>query len=422
MPIIVCGINHKTAPIELREKVVFPLEKISLYLADLLSNDNINEALLLSTCNRSELYCDSDDAEQLADWFCQQHQLLGEQLKPALYVYRGEEAVQHIMQVACGLDSMILGESQILGQMKEAFSESCAAGAVGPLFNRLFQQVFAVAKEVRANTSIGACPVSVASAAVGLGKQLVADLSVANVLVIGAGDTADLVLRYLKSQAPAQLLIANRKRENAVILAEKYQAEAFSFTALPNALARADLVISATGATLPVLTKKMLEPIMVYRSTKPLTLIDIAVPRDIEAAVAELPFIRLRCIDDLKMIIQHNMMGREHAAEKAREVIQFKAREFVSWLSSLDLVATTIRTYRRQIEDMSQTELTKAARQLQRGVDPIQVLAGFAHALTNKMLHAPSAQLRQAGVAGRVDILELAQELFALPQVETEIL
>ncbi len=422
MPIIVCGINHKTAPIELREKVVFPLEKIALYLADLLTHENIHEALILSTCNRSEIYCDSSDAEQLLDWFCRQHQLSKHELKPVLYVYRDAEAVEHIMQVACGLDSMIVGEPQILGQVKEAFSESCAVGAIGPLFNRLFQHVFAVAKEVRATTAIGACPVSVASAAVGLAKKLYPEISSATALVIGAGDTADLVLRYLSTHTPQKIFIANRRQDNAAVLAKKHNATVVSFSALSQALTQADVVISATGATLPIVTKKMLQTIFNAGRTKPLTIIDIAVPRDVEATVAELEQVQLCCIDDLKNMIQHNLRGREHAADKAREVIQQKSQEFAAWLQSVDLVATTIRAYRRQVEDMSQTELSKAARQLQRGDDPLQVLAGFAHALTNKLLHTPSVQLRQAGVEGRVDILQMAQELFAIPRSESELL
>jgi glutamyl-tRNA reductase len=422
MPIIVCGINHKTAPIDIREKAVFATDKLAIYLGDLLSHENIQEAVILSTCNRSELYCDTENAELLFNWFCRQHNLQPSQLEASWYVYYGEDAIKHIMHVACGLDSMVLGEPQILGQMKEAFSESCAAGSVGPLFNRLFQQVFAVAKDVRANTAIGACPVSVASAAVGLAQQLLPELPTATVLVIGAGDTAELVLRYLKPRAPDNLLLVNRNPEHAAMLAKKYDAKVFSFADLSTALLHADLVISATGSAVPIITKTQLQNILPRRKKSAITFIDIAVPRDIEAQVAELVDVQLRCIDDLKTIIQHNMRGREHAADKATEVIQQKATDFIAWLRSVDMVAITIRSYRRQIEDMGQAELAKAARQLHRGDDPLQVLASFAHAFTNKLLHAPSVQLRQAGVEGRVDILQLAQQLFAIPQSESELL
>jgi glutamyl-tRNA reductase len=422
MPIVVCGINHKTAPLALREKVMFPLEKLSFYLADLRTHTNIQDAVILSTCNRSELYCDAENAEEVKNWFCRQHPVASTDLASALSVLQGAKAIEHIMQVACGLDSMILGESQILGQMKTAFSESCAAGTIGPLFNRLFQHVFAVAKEVRTTTSIGACPVSVASAAVSLAKQLFPTLNTATVLVMGAGDTINLVLRYLQTDLPKRLLIVNRSPETAGILAQRYNGEIFSFAELPVALTLSDVVISATGSTVPIVNKVMLEAVLTKRQGRMLTLIDIAVPRDIEASANELSAVNLFCIDDLKTIIQNNLQGREHAAEKAREVIQVKTQEFLAWLSSLDLVATTIRAYRKQVEEISQLELVKAARQLQRGDDPLQVLIGFSRSFTQKLLHTPSVQLRQAGVAGRVDILQIAQQLFAISEPQSEIL
>jgi glutamyl-tRNA reductase len=422
MPILVCGINHKTAPLALREKVVFPVEKLPLYLADLLTHENIREAVILSTCNRSEIICDSENENQIRNWFCQQHSLEPQALESAMYFYSDAEAIEHIMQVACGLDSMVLGETQILGQLKEAFSESCAAGAVGSSFNRLFQQVFSVAKEVRTNTTIGACPVSVASAAVGLAKQIAPDFAKASALIVGAGDTGELVLRHLKAHGIQRLAIANRNRENANTLAENYGAATFSFDDLQNALAQADIVISATGSAHPIINKTLLQKALAQCDNKSIVLIDIAVPRDIEPSVTELPGVTLYCIDDLKNIIQHNLRGREHAAEKAREVIQQKTQEFVSWLQSFDMIATTISVYRGKIEEICHAELVKAARQLQRGEDPHQVLASFAHAFTNKLLHSPSVQLRQAGSEGRFDILQLAQQLFAIPQPETELL
>lgn len=414
MSIIVLGINHHTAPVSVREKVVFPLEKLSLYLHDLINNENIQEAVILSTCNRSELYCETDHIEKLVDWFSRQHQLSQTELRPVMYIHQDSAAIEHIMRVACGLDSMILGEPQILGQMKTTFSESCAAGSIGPLFNRLFQQVFAVAKEVRSNTTIGACPVSVASAAVNLAKQVFPSLDKATVLVIGAGDTANLVLRYLKSQPVKHILIANRSLEKAQQLA--HYGQSISFAELTSALAVADVVITATGSTLPIVT-----PAMIKRAGKPLYMIDLAVPRDVDPAVGELTSVQLYCIDDLKMIIQQNKLGREHAAEKAQEVIKQKSTEFITWLSSFEAVATTIRAYRKQIEDMCQIEYSKAIRALQKGEDPAQVLASFAHAFTNKLLHTPSVQLRQAGYEGRLDLLQLAQQLFAISQTESEL-
>lgn len=418
MPIIACGINHKTAPVALREKVVFSPEKLPLYLQDLSANENIREAVLLSTCNRSELYCDTDDLPKITDWFCRHHQLTTEELESVMYFYRDEEAVQHIMKVACGLDSMVLGESQILGQMKDAFSESCAAGTVGTLFNRLFQQVFAVAKEVRTNTAIGACPVSVSSAAVNFIKEkFPATLNEKSVLLIGAGVTMDLVLRHLKPHAPKYVKIVNRSADNAIELAKKHQAEQVDFAKLSDALAMADIVISATGSTIPIVTQEMLRTLC-----KPILIVDIAVPRDVETSAAMLEHVQLYSIDDLKIIIQQNLRGREHAADQAYSLIKQRSQDFIAWLQSLDLVATTIRAYRKQIEDLCEAELSKSLRQLQRGEDPARVLTIFTHALTQKLLHTPTVQLRQAGFEGRLEILQLAQQLFAIPELNSELI
>lgn len=418
MPIIVCGISHKTAPIELREKILFSAEKLPVYLNDLLTNENVREAVLLSTCNRSELYCDADDIEKVIEWFCRQHSLTKSLIETALYVHTGQEAVQHMMQVACGLDSMVLGETQILGQMKDAFSESCAAGSVGTLFNRLFQQIFAVAKEVRTNTAIGACPVSISSSAVNLVKQFFPNsLSTSTVLLLGAGDTIHLVLRYLSALTPKKIMIINRSLENARKLAETHQVEALAFSELPCALQQADILISATGSTQPIVTKTMLS-----ERNKKLLIVDIAVPRDIEAEVSELANVQLFSIDDLKTIIQQNLHGRGHAAEKAQEMIRKRSLEFMAWLNSLDEVAITIGAYRKQVEMLCHAELVKFRRQLQNGADPADVLTSFAHALTNKLLHHPSVQLRQAGVEGRFDLLELARQLFAIPEPKSELI
>ena len=283
MPIIVCGINHKTAPVALREKVVFAPEKLSLYLQDLLTNEGIAEAILLSTCNRSELYCDSHHPAKNHDWFCRQHQVSRKELEPALYFYENLQAVEHIMGVACGLDSMVLGESQILGQMKEAFSESCAAGAVGALFNRLFQHVFAVAKEIRTNTAIGACPVSVSSAAVKFIQHVFPNsLTDANILLIGAGLSVELALRHLIPHSPKKIFICNRSMDHAKSLQEKYGCQLIPFSELANSLTDMDVAISSTGATLPVVTRAMLQ-----NRKKPIFIVDIAVPRDVEMSAAE---------------------------------------------------------------------------------------------------------------------------------------
>ncbi len=419
MAIFVIGINHKTAPVDLREKIYFALDKLGLYLNDLLSTAEVSEAVLMSTCNRSELYCYAESVVGAKQWFLKQTQLSEEELAACLYVYEDEEALAHIMQVACGLDSMILGEPQILGQMKEAFAESCTAGAVGTFFNKVFQQIFAVAKEIRTTTAIGACPVSVASAAVHFAKQQV-NLMDARVALIGAGDTTELLLRYLKTHLTQPVMIINRHREKANLLAETYGGEVYEWPRLEMALTKADVVFSATGSLNPIVSQSLIEKVMESRAHKPLTLIDIAVPRDIEPNVTQVQSVSLYCIDALMTIIENNRQGREHAAQKARELIKIKSRELGRDLMSHDKVSHTIRAYRGQIEDICHMELSKAKLQLSQGIDPEQVLDMFAYAFTKKLLHTPSVQIRQAGAEGRFDLLSFAKQLFAIPDPKTE--
>lgn len=420
MSIFVIGINHKTAPVTLREKVYFALDKLSLYLQDLLSRGITEEAVLLSTCNRSELYCDSNDIGALRDWFCDQTSIPRKELESAIYVYRNEEAVAHIMQVACGLDSMVLGEPQILGQMKEAFSESCSANAVGAYFHQLFQQVFSIAKEIRTTTAIGACPVSVASAAVHFAKQQVASFADAKVVLIGAGDTTELMIRYLKNHLHTPITLVNRNVGKAAVLAEEFGGKVYGLDGLTTALADADIIFSATGSVVPVVTKAIVADAMRMRNDIPLILIDIAVPRDIDPKAAELKGVNLYCIDDLKTIIERNRLGREHAADKARDMIKQKSMDFIKEMHSIEKVAHTISAYRGVIEEICQTELLKAKHQLHRGSDPSEVLETFAYTFTNKLLHTPSVQLRKASVEGRFELLRFAKQLFAIPDPEIE--
>lgn len=420
MPIFVIGINHKTAPVTLREKLYFPLEKLPLYIQDLIGRGHAREAVILSTCNRSELYCEADDVESIGKWFSEQTTALPSELDAAIYIYRDEDAVAHIMSVACGLDSMVFGEPQILGQLKEAFSESCSAGGVNVLFNRLFQQIFSVVKEIRTTTAIGACPVSVASSAVHFAKQHCNDFENAKVALIGAGDTTALLMRYLGTQVLPTLTIVNRSLEKAEALAQGYHAQAMSITKLEEVLQQSDVVFSATGSATPIIQQDLMAKVMKKRGSKPLLLIDVAVPRDIDPAVAVIPGVSLYCIDDLKMKIEENRHGREHAAIKANELIREKSIQFIAELKSLDIVSHAICAYRGQIEELCRAELLKAQQQLHQGEDPANVLHFFARAFTQKLLHAPSVQLRQAGAEGRFELLKFARQLFSIPDPEVE--
>lgn len=417
MPVIACGINFKTAPVALRERLVFEQDRLALYLQDLMSAGEVHEAVLLSTCNRSELYCDSRaDTADLLKWFASQHGLSPAELQDVMYFHQGMPAVEHIMRVACGLDSMVVGESQILGQMKAAFSESCAAGAVGPLFNRLFQQVFSVAKAVRTHTALGACPVSVSSAAVRFVSGTYAGrLSEAAVLTVGAGLTIELVLRHLAPLSPARILLANRNPDNAMALAAQYGARICEIAQLPRVLDAADIVITATGSPQPLITRQMLAG-----RSRPLLMVDIAVPRDVASEVADLPSVSLYSIDDLRSTLEQGLNTRQHAAEKAHAMITERSSQFIEWMNSVDLVTTTIRGFRLSMESLCSVELARAEKRLQRGDDPRQVMQGFARALLQKILHEPSVQLRQAGIEGRMEMLELARELFAIPEYQPE--
>jgi glutamyl-tRNA reductase len=420
MSIIVIGVNHTTASLAIREKIYFSLDTLPLYLQDILQRGYANEAVLLSTCNRSELYCDTKDVLLVQDWFYAQTMLPYTEIQPATYLYHGETAVLHIMEVACGLKSMILGEPQILGQMKQAYSESCAAGAVGALFHRLFQYVFMIAKDIRTTTSIGACPVSVASAAVHFAKQQLKTLAELQVVLIGAGETAELLMRYLNTHVTKPIILVNRSIDKAYKLIHTFGGHFYNLDCLPTVLAKADVIFSATGSAKPIVNKAMVIEAMQKRQQKPMLLIDIAVPRDIEPQVSSHPHVELYCIDDFKDMIAKNRQGREHAADKARDKIREKSLAFINEIASLDKVTHTIRAYRGQIEDLCQIELTKAKQHLHQGINPADVLEMFAKAYTNKLLHAPSVQLRQAGVEGRFELLRFAKQLFAIPDAETD--
>lgn len=412
MAIIVIGLNHKRAPLHIREKLFFSTDRLGLYLKDLLQGRNTHEAVLLSTCNRSELYCEADNLAEVKTWFSNQVEPSSDRalVEDYLYVYENQAAVEHIMQVACGLDSMILGEPQILGQMKQAFSESVSVLGVGTVFHRLFQQVFTVAKEVRTVTAIGACPVSVASAAVNHARAEVPALELKKIALVGAGETGTLLLKYLTPYTKAQIYLVNRHHDKAHELALNYGAIACPMDKLHALLQDVDVVFTATGSPHPII-----QPHMLFARDKLLTIIDLAVPRDVAPEVNDLPMVQLYCIDHLKKIIERNRLGREHAAEKALEMVKREASEFIRHMHTLDRVTYTIRAYRTQIEELCQQELLKAKEALYTGRDPVDVLEVFAHAFTKKLLHTPSVQLRQAGAEGKFEILRLAQQLFAIP-------
>ncbi|MGQ9830760.1 MAG: glutamyl-tRNA reductase [Thermochromatium sp.] len=415
MKLLVLGLNHKTAPVDIRERLAFGPDIIAGALRKLIGCDGILEGVILSTCNRTELYCAVQDSveDRLRHWLSEFHGIEHERIDPFLYAYADRDAVVHLLRVSSGLDSLVLGEPQILGQVKTAYQTACECSTTGKLLGRLFQHAFSVAKTVRTETAIGANPVSVAFAAVSLARQIFSDLSQQTALLIGAGETIELAARHLHHNGIGRIIVANRTVERAHDLAAQFGGFAISLIEIANHLPEADIVIASTASPLPVLGKGTVERALKKRKHRPIFMVDIAVPRDIEPEVGELPDVYLYTVDDLKGVIDESLRSRQAAAMQAEEIIDFHAGEFMAWLRSLD-AAGLIQDYRQRAEELRDEVLARARRQLDAGKPPVEVLNFLAHTLTNKLLHAPSSRLRQAARDGDTVILEAANELFQL--------
>ncbi|MBB6054148.1 glutamyl-tRNA reductase [Tolumonas osonensis] len=411
--LFVLGVNHKTASLSLRERVAFGPERIDDALAALTSVPGVKEGVILSTCNRTELYCavDSGASEAVALWLSRFQHLTEDELQPALYQLQDGEAVRHLMRVAAGLDSLVLGEPQILGQVKQALDTASKQGSVKGLLNRLFQRTFSVAKRVRTETEIGAYGVSVAYVAVTLARQIFGDLSQVNVLLIGAGETIELVGQHLHGQSVAQMTVANRTLLRAQAIAGAWQADVITLNEIPQVLPDVDLVISSTASPLPILGKGMVERALKQRRNKPMLLIDIAVPRDIEEEVGELSDAYLYTVDDLQTIVAENQRHREQAARQAEQIVQDEREQFMNWFRSLSS-QTQVRVYRQQADTIRQEQLALALRKIEQGEDAAAVLTELSERLTNKLIHTPTEALRQAGESDdKTALLLLSQAL-----------
>ena len=414
MSLLTIGINHKTAPVEVRERVVFAPEKIPATLKSLLNLPNITEASVLSTCNRTEVTCwQSDASADIPAWLSETHALQPEQLQPYLYSYEDSAAVRHMLRVACGLDSLVLGEPQILGQIKSAYQQALEYHGLGRYLDRLYQHTFATAKQVRTETAIGSSAVSVAFAAVCLAKQIFGDLNQQTALLVGAGETIELTALHLQRQGIGRMIVANRTKDRAELLAGKFQADSVALPALPEVLPMADIVISSTASPLPILGKGMVERALKTRKHRPIFMVDIAVPRDIEPEVGKLDDIYLYTVDDLHSVIEENLKSRQKAADQAEELVDVQVDEFMGWLKSQDALHT-VRAYRSKAEDISASVNEQAKRMLRKGRAPEEVIDFLSHTLTNKLLHNPTYNLNQAARNGRNDILSTARELFDL--------
>ena len=396
MTIFALGINHKTAPVALREQVAFAPEQVAEALLDLTAKTAVSDAVIVSTCNRTELYFSGSEAQskQVIAWLAQFHQLSLPELAPHLYLHQDNAATTHLMRVASGLDSLVLGEPQIFGQVKQAYSQSRQVGTIAPVFERLFQKTFAVAKEVRTETDIGANAVSVAFAAVTLAKQIFGKLEQVRVLLIGAGETIELVARHLTEQGATQLSVANRTYERAETLAKQFNAQVLTLAQVPARLHEADIVISSTASTLPIVGKGMVEHALKQRRHKPMFLVDLAVPRDIEQQVAELEDAYLYTVDDLQSIVAQNLTNRQQAAEQAKQMISVGVAEFAQW-QTLQGNADWVRDYRQRCDTLRNELLAKALNQLASGQDAEKVLAELSVKLTNRLMHSPTKAIRQ---------------------------
>lgn len=415
MSLIALGINHRTAPVELREQVAITGERLTAALRDLAALPSVSEAAILSTCNRTELYCEllDDHADALCEWLAGFHALDPAQIRPHLYSFPNADAVRHLLRVAGGLDSMILGEPQILGQMKEAYQNASHAGTLDAALERLFQHTFAVAKQIRTDTAIGESPVSVAFAAVSLAKQIFSDFEQHTALLIGAGETIELTARHLHEQRLGRLIIANRTPERAHQLAAQFNGYGISLEEIPAHLAEADILISATGSQTPILTAGMTKTALRQRKHKPVFMVDIAVPRDIEPEVAAFEDVYLYTVDDLHAVIQENLKSREEAARQAEEIIDVQVERFMAWLRAQDAVSC-IRRYRERADEQREEVLARARQMLAAGRDPQEILQYLAHTLTNKLTHTPSVQIRQAAETGDTALLQAALHLYNL--------
>jgi glutamyl-tRNA reductase len=387
------GLNHQTAPLAVRERVVFHVERLHEALGELKSRF-AQEAAILSTCNRTELYVAGEGPGELAQWLAQYHRLAPDELQPYLYTLPSEQAVRHAFRVASGLDSMVIGEPQILGQMKQAARAAESAGTLGALLHRLFQRSFAVAKEVRATTPIGAASVSMAAAAVKLAARIFPSLKDQSVLLIGAGEMIELAATHFAAQAPARITVANRTLERAERLARRFNARAVELKTLAEHLHEHDIVVSCTASSLPILGKGLVERALRARRRRPMFMVDLAVPRDIEQEAGELDDVYLYTIDDLAGIVSANLDARRSALEQAEAIIDTQVGRFMDWMRVRE-GAPLIRALREQADSARREEVQRAIKALERGEDPARVVEALSQALTNKLMHGPTQTLSE---------------------------
>jgi len=445
MPISILGINHKTAPVAIREKVAFSPTEISHALVDLKAKTGVEEVAIVSTCNRMEVIYrhtyhsnSNGDAENTTQemetevllWLAtyhkldHQHELANQDFGIHCYAFHDTEAVDHLMQVSCGLDSMVLGEPQILGQVKDAFGYAKTAGTLGLYLNRLFQQTFSVAKQVRTDTQIGESPVSVAYAAVTLAKRIFSDFGKINALFIGAGETIELAARHLKRQGVVNINVANRTVERAQVLAAEFDGLAHSLTSLPELVEKADIIISSTASPVPIIGKGLMEKVIIARKHRAVFMVDLAVPRDIESQVGKINDVYLYTVDDMQGVIKENQKQRENAAKEAITIITHHRKKYLTWLQSLSSVSL-LKDYTQQCETLKNNESNRSLAKLEslslqlseREQNKLQdIISELGNRLTQKMMHSPRISIRKAGENKDNNALEILTDTFCSNQ------
>lgn len=429
MQLLTVGVNHTTAPLAIREHLAFNNDHLGSVLNALISQTlspngsslKVSEAAILSTCNRTEIYVKYEEAglnaDAVIDWLARYHNIDFAKIKPYIYTLSDQAVVKHAFRVASGLDSMVLGEPQILGQFKQAVKIAENAGTLGTLLNKLFQRTFTVAKEVRTQTDIGASSISMSSAAVKLAQRIFGSIEQQKVLFIGAGEMIELCANHFAKQKPLSMTVANRTLERGTELATKIGGNAIMLNDLPEKLAEFDIVITSTASQLPIVGLGMVERAIKARKHRPIFMVDLAVPRDIEAEVADLDDVFLYTVDDLAEVVQTGMGNRLAAASQAEAIIEVRVENFMHWLKTRSAVPT-IRALRDQAEHYRKVELEKALKLLARGEDPSAVLESLSLNITNKLLHHPSHALNTSKGAEHVQLETLVRQLFLINNLQ----
>jgi len=411
MPFHVLGLNHVSAPLDVREKVAFPADRQAQALADLAALPGVAEAVLVSTCNRTEIYFRADDASATRAWLESQAAKSGIQVSPHLYLHSGEAAVRHAFRVAAGLDSMVLGEPQILGQVKESVRNAENSGTLGQMLGGVFRKTFSVAKQVRSETALGGESISMAAAALRLAQNIFGDLSRTSMVLVGVGEMVELAATYFVAQRPSLVKVANRTLSRGEEFAERFGGTAISLAELPDHLHEFDIVVTGTASRLPILGKGMFERALKARRRRPIFVVDFAVPRDVEPEVARLEDVFLYTIDDLGGVVTEGREKRRAAVADAEAIVDAQVRAYREWQTTR-AAAPAIVELRRRADQYREAELAKARARLARGEDPAGVLDALARGLANKFLHHPSQALSRASDAEREQLARAIDALY----------